>query len=215
MEMKNLFIVTGGILTESLIAKIQDDDLIIGVDRGAEWLMNHGCIPHYIVGDFDSANPSFLENIKGEYGDRIQVFPTEKDETDTELAMRYAISMDPKSITMIGAIGTRLDHVLANIHVLLQAAKQNIPSQIYGTNNRIQLILPNKTLQLQKSEYKYVSLLPFTEFVDGIELLGFKYQLSNATMQAGIPYGISNELINEKGVISIKNGILLVIESKD
>ncbi|WP_339063419.1 thiamine diphosphokinase [Tepidibacillus marianensis] len=215
MADKNLYIVSGGILTERLISLIQEEDIIIGVDRGAEWLMEHGKVPHYIVGDFDSANPSFLESAKEKYGDRIQIFPSEKDETDTELAIHSAISLHPKSITVVGAIGTRLDHVLANIHVLLQAEQQNIPSQIYGTNNRIRLVLPNRTLQLQKGEYKYVSLLPLTENVQGIEISGFKYKLSQATMQIGTPYGISNELINDAGIISIGKGILLVIESKD
>ncbi|MFV9509921.1 thiamine diphosphokinase [Tepidibacillus sp. LV47] len=215
MEKKDIFIVSGGILTERLVSMIKEDDLIIGVDRGAEWLIEHGLSPHYIVGDFDSANSSFLEAIKEKYGDKIYRFPSEKDETDTELAVRFAISLQPKSITIIGAIGTRLDHVLANIHVLLLGERQHIPSQIYGTNNRIRLVLPDKTLYVQKGEYKYISLLPFTEKVEGISIQGFKYPLSQASMEVGQPYGISNELVDEKGTILIEKGILLVIESKD
>ncbi|TCS84348.1 thiamine diphosphokinase [Tepidibacillus fermentans] len=215
MEKKDIFIVSGGILTERLVSMIKEDDLIIGVDRGAEWIIQHGRIPHYIIGDFDSANSSFLETIKEQYGDKVQIFPSEKDETDTELAIRFAISLLPTSITIIGAIGTRLDHVLANIHVLLQAERQQIPSQIFGTNNRIRIVLPNKTLLVQKGEYKYTSLIPFTEKVEGISIKGFKYPLSHATMEVGFPYGISNELISEQGTISIEKGILLVIESRD
>lgn len=217
MENKEqVYIFTGGILTNSMLPS---DDLketvIIGVDRGAEWLMESGVVPDYFIGDFDSVSPEFLAAINDNYTDRINQYRSEKDETDTELAMRLAISLKPNRIFIYGAIGTRLDHVIANIHLLLKAEEEDIQSMIIGTNNRIRLLLPNRKKLIEKSDFKYVSLLPFSEEIVGINITGFKYPLCNASMKQGNPYGISNEIIETTGCISIDEGVLLIIESKD
>lgn len=217
MEIKeHVFIFTGGLLTREILPSVElSESIIIGVDRGAEWLIENGIVPDYFVGDFDSVSPAFFTAVKENYPERIKQYKSEKDETDTELAMRLAISLKPEKIFIYGAIGTRLDHVIANIHLLLKAEEENIQSMIIGTNNRIQLLLPNKSKLITKSNFKYVSLLPFSEEIHGINLSGFKYPLSNATMKQGNPYGVSNELIEDLGIISIEEGILLIIESKD
>ena len=213
---QEIFIVTGGILTEKIIPLINGHkDIIIGVDKGAQWLIDHKIIPDYFIGDFDSVTASFLESIKEKYPDRLMVSPDEKDETDTELALSLALSLKPKKITILGGIGSRLDHVIANIHLLLQSEKQNIQCAIIGTSNRIQVLLPEQSKKINKSDFRYISLIPFSEKVEGINLNGFKFPLKDAEMEIGHPFGISNELINFFGTISIKKGILLIIESKD
>lgn len=217
MERKGqVSIFTGGILTKAMLPFVElNEAIIIGVDRGAEWLMENRIIPDYFIGDFDSVSPDFLAVIKENYPERINQYKSEKDETDTELAIRLAISLNPEKIFIYGAIGTRLDHVIANIHLLLKAEEENIQSMLIGTNNRIHLLLPNRNKMIERSNFKYVSLLPFTEEINGINLSGFKYPLHNAIMKLGNPYGISNELIEPIGSISIEEGILLIIESKD
>ncbi len=213
---QDVVIVTGGSLSESFL---QTNDckgsVLIGVDRGAEWLLDHDIVPDYFIGDFDSADANFLNKIKKDYADRIFLFSNEKDETDTELGMRLAIALQPKSITLFGGIGTRLDHTIGNIHILLQAEKVNIPAILVGENNRIQLILAKQVKKVKKSNYPYVSFIPFTEQVEGITITGFKYSLNKGIMHIGTPFGISNELIEPVGTISVEKGILLIIESKD
>lgn len=211
-----VYIFTGGLLTEHLLSAYEiEKGMIIGVDRGAEWLMKRGVVPEYFVGDFDSVEADFIESLKKEYPDRLRLSIPEKDETDTELAIRLAIKLKPEKIIIFGAIGTRLDHVIANIHILMQAEKANIPSQIIGASNRIQLLMAGQTKVVEKSDFPYVSLLPFSETVKGLTIKGFKYPLNNSEMRIGVPLGISNELIEAYGTISIEEGILLIIESKD
>lgn len=214
MVEKIIYIVTGGWLTDDIIEVIDRNQIIIGADRGAEKLMEKGITCDYIVGDFDSTTPVFLEKVK-DIQDRVQIYSSEKDETDTELAIRLALSLKPTKVILLGATGTRLDHVLGNIQLLLQIEKHGVKGIIIGRHNRIQILLPNKNISIEKSTYKYVSFLPFSEEVDGIMANGFKYPLHQARMELGAPYGISNEIVSEKGTISIKTGILLVIESKD
>lgn len=212
---KKAIIFTGGILTKNILSFLKSDEIIIGVDRGAEWLMENDVIPDYFVGDFDSTNPDFLDKIKKYYPERVSISDTRKDETDTDLAVKLAVELNVAEILILGGIGTRLDHVIANIHTLLQAEEKNIPSIIWGSSNRMQLIIPGKKKTFQKSEYRYISLLPLSGEVSGINLEGFMYPLENALMKVGQPYGISNQLIEEIGTISVDEGILLVIESKD
>jgi len=213
--MGKVYIITGGRITEHLTPDHFKDGVVIGVDRGAEWLIHQQIIPDYFIGDFDSAQTNFLEKIKKDFPDRILSFPSEKDETDTELAMKFAISLKPTEILLIGGTGTRLDHTLANIHVLLQAEQKQIPALMLDKHNRIQLLLPKQKKVIEKSDFRYVSILPLSEYVEGITLIGFKYPLHQATMKTGIPIGVSNELIATNGTISIEKGILLIIESKD
>lgn len=213
---EQIYIFTGGLLTKAMLSSANlNQAVIIGVDRGAEWLMENGIIPDYFIGDFDSVSNTFLVSIRDKYADRINQYRSEKNETDTELAMRLAISLKPDKVFIYGAIGTRLDHVIANIHLLLKAEEEGIVSMIIGSNNRIQLLLPYRNKLIEKSEFNYVSLLPFSEEVNGIYLSGFKYPLHNATMKHGNPYGVSNEIIESNGSISIDEGILLIVESKD
>lgn len=212
----DIYIFTGGIIDEKNINIIDfNNKIIIGVDRGIDWLLNQNLIPDYFVGDFDSITDLTLEMINNKYGDRVKRFPSEKDETDTELALLLAISLRPKEVTIIGGTGSRLDHVFANINLLLKAEKEDINCIILDCNNRIQLLLPNKIKEIQESNYTYVSLLAFSDRVKGINIKGFKYPLIDSEMRIGFQYGISNELINKKGTIEINEGILLIIESKD
>jgi len=215
-EKKSAYIFTGGLLTKTILSNVNlNEGIVIGVDRGGEWLMENQIIADYFVGDFDSASSFFYSKIKEKYPDKLYLSSTEKDETDTELAMRLAVSQNPKNIILFGGIGTRLDHVIANIHTLIYAEENNVPTIMVGSSNRIQLILPNIKKVVEKSEFTYTSLLPLTENVEGIKIDGFKYPIQGKSMRIGSPYGISNELIEKYGTISIEQGILLVIESKD
>ncbi|OEG00337.1 thiamine diphosphokinase [Vulcanibacillus modesticaldus] len=215
-RLKNVYIFTGGTLTDEMLSYNNlDEGIIIGVDRGVDWLINHGITPDYFVGDFDSIDIVLLERIKKYYSNKVKIYPSEKDETDTELAMQLAISLKPQNIIIFGGTGSRLDHVIANVHILLQAERNDISSVIYGTNNRIRVLLSGKSKKIMKSHFSYVSIFPFTEVVAGVTLEGFKYPLVKGVMKIGFPYGVSNEIVEDNGTISLDTGILLIIESKD
>lgn len=216
-RVETVYIFTGGNLNSVDLDELifNESDCLIGLDKGAEWLILNNKIPHYILGDFDSAKDDFLIKAKAQFGDRVVTFPSEKDETDTELGVRYAISLEPQEIIIYGGTGTRLDHVLANIHLLLQAAKKNIRCSLIDQHNKIQLLLAKQKITIKKSKFDYVSLVPFSDKVTGIYVDGFKYPIINGSMEKGVPYGISNELKDDLGIISIETGILLIMESRD
>ena len=188
---------------------------IIAGDRGLEALYQLKIIPNHVVGDFDSVSPEILEFYKRQPQIIFHTFNSEKDNTDTDIALKLAIQMKSSKITILGALGKRMDHALANIHILKDALEANIPCQIIDKHNRIYLI--NKQVELEKDKVygKYISLVPLTSTVEGLTLTGFKYPLNKYNLPIGTSLGISNEMIEDIAHIEMEKGILIVIESKD
>ena len=139
----------------------------------------------------------------------------EKDNTDTDIALKLAIQLKSSNITIMGALGKRMDHALANIHILKETLEVGIPCEIRDSYNKIYLIKDNITLTKNNTYGKYISLIPLTTTVEGITLKGFKYPLNNACLSIGLSLGVSNEIVEEVATIELKEGILIVIESKD
>lgn len=143
----------------------------------------------------------------------ISCDPVNKDLTDTELAYVIAMDRQPAEIIMMGVTGTRMDHTLANIQMMLRGLQHQIPSAIYDTHNYI--TLTGSSSVIQERGFTYVSLIPLTPEVTGISLNGFMYPLDNATLRMGQSLGISNRLIQPKGTVRIESGLLLIIQSRD
>lgn len=122
--------------------------------------------------------------------------------------------MGSLDITIIGAIGTRIDHTLANIHILKEAMEKNIKVKIINENNEIELI--DKYIKIGKdNNFKYISIIPLTTEVTGITIKGMKYPLKDYTLSIGNSLGVSNEQIDKTATIEIKQGILIIIKSRD
>jgi thiamine pyrophosphokinase len=186
-------------------------DLIICADGGAKHLRKMGILPHVIIGDLDSISlqdKSFFEN----NNIKIIKHPVDKDSTDTELAVDYAIEQKAHGVTLIGATGSRLDHTLANIFLLKKITEKKIKCRIIDDNNEIFLVTDKITLKKTNS---FLSLIPLTEKTKGVTTTGLMYELNNAEIKFGTSLGISNQIINKKASISLKKGILCVIKSKD
>ncbi|MEK3781139.1 thiamine diphosphokinase [Paenibacillus sp. FSL R5-0810] len=206
-------IFTGGELSAQFLEEIRSGDFIIGADRGALFLIEHGIKPDLSVGDFDSITPEEMAKVQAMSGKIIECDPIDKNLTDTELAFDLALEQSPESILIMGASGTRLDHTLANIHMLIRGLQHHIPCSILDKNNYI--TLTGSSCVVEDRGFKYVSLLPLTTEVTGIELEGFEYPLHNASLRMGQSLGVSNRLSQEKGIVHIEGGLLLIIQSKD
>lgn len=211
--MKTL-IISGGSVTKKILNKILQQgnfDNIIAADRGLEILNECKITPNYIIGDFDSVNIKLVNK----YPDsKIIKLNPEKDFTDTHMAIKLAIEIKSTEILILGAIGTRIDHTIANIHVLKECLQKGIKCQILDDNNKIFLIEEDTIIKLE-DQYKYISLIPLTTQVKGVTLTGFKYSLKNATLKTGESIGISNEQLSNEAKVELKSGILICIKSKD
>lgn len=214
----NTLIVAGGEISLTFLKKYcfeRKPEIIIAVDKGLEALNKLSIVPNHIVGDLDSVEDTVLDFYKSNPNITIHEYLPEKDYTDTDIALNLAISLHSSHITIIGALGKRMDHALANIHILTMALEKNIPCEILDMNNRIYLINNIHTIEKTRAYGKYISLIPFTSTVEGLTLTGFKYPLNNYPLTIGKSLGISNEIMDDMATIRFKNGILIVIESKD
>lgn len=172
-------------------------------------------IPNHVVGDFDSVDAEILKFYQNKSQVIFHKYNPEKDNTDTDIALQLAIQLNSSDVTIIGALGKRMDHALSNIHILNYALEAKIPCQIVDTYNKIYLVKNNITLYKNKIYGKYISLIPLTSTVEGLTLTGFKYLLNNDSLAIGKSLGVSNEIVEDVARIELKEGILIVIESRD
>lgn len=212
----NTLIITGGAINEDFLKSYllnNKFDIVIAVDKGLETVDKLQIEPNYIIGDFDSVNEKILNKYKNT-NIPITYLKPEKDFTDTHMGLKKSIEIGSNDVTIIGAIGTRLDHVLANIHILKEALNNNIQAKLVNENNQIMLI-EGKNVINKNNDYKYLSIIPLTTEIKGVTLKGLKYLLENANLNIGESIGVSNEQINNTATIEINEGIAILTFSKD
>ena len=186
---------------------IENSNLIICADGAAKYLMYLNMYPDLLVGDFDSIDEKTLRWAKRN-NIEIRQFPREKDMTDTELAVEFALKRNPKKITIIGAMGSRLDHSLSNIMLLYKIYKKGVDGAVVDELNYV--AITRDVLRMRCQIGQTVSIIPIGGNAEGVTLKGLKYSLVDYNIEMGSSLGISNKSVAEEVVISIKNGTLLV-----
>lgn len=211
--MRAVIITNGFISSYSYLRELINlNDLIICADGGSEHALKAGITPNVIVGDLDSASPETVAVFKEQDIPFIE-YPTVKDKTDTELAIDYAVAKGYNEILLLGCFGSRVDHTLANIMLLASLAQKGIKVRAVDENNDLYVCLDNVEILGEPGDY--VSLIPLTAEVIGVTTHNLAYKLENATLSLGSTLPLSNRLSQTKGIVEIKDGILLVIKAKD
>lgn len=223
--MHHVLIVTGGHLNidfAKAYSKTLSIDRVFAVDKGLEYVDCMGLVPDYIVGDFDTVDKKLLAAYEkritaGELPAYLERYPAKKDATDTELAVMEAIKERAGQITILAATGNRIDHMLANLGLLLQAAEENIECHIVDETNRIRLLQAGKCCRIEKRNQfgLYLSLIPISPVIKGLTITGVMYPLNNKTVRQGSSLTVSNQIQEEAAMITCTEGELLVIESRD
>lgn len=215
--MRGLIITGGNIRDEFACEKIKTGgyDMIMAADSGMDFLYRNHLTPDIIVGDFDSVDHDALDFFKEDNRIEFCRLNPEKDDTDTEYAIRDALSRGITQLTILGGTGSRIDHVLGNISLLGIGLEENVEIELVDEHNRVRMI--DKPLSIRKDEQfgRFVSLIPYTGSVEHVTLTGFKYTLDDYTMGGFNSLGVSNEITEEVAHIEFSSGILLVIESVD
>lgn len=207
MFQKRIIIFANGELPnkEKARALLREDDFIIAADGGTRHAIELGRTPNIIIGDLDSLpvnlEPSTL-NIE------LMQFPADKNETDLELAIQHALTLNPQEIIIIGALGGRLDQTLGNIALIsnLQPATCNLKLN----DGLEEVFFCHDHAEVNGAAGDIVSLIPWQGEVTGILTHGLKWVLQNETLYPHKTRGISNEMTGETATIKIKSGLLLV-----
>lgn len=207
-------IISGGTApSERLLRKyISKVDYIIAADKGNECLYRYGILPDLIVGDFDSAKKEVIDEMKKQVKEFLE-FPPEKDYTDTEIAIIEALKRGAKKIYLFGGIGSRVDHALGNIGLMLTTKEKGADLEIIDDNNR--LYLGNKNMVLHGEPGENISFHALSDIVKNLKIIGAKYTLDGYDMRLLDPRAICNEFINKPIEISYDDGKLLILHSFD
>lgn len=209
---KIVTIVAGGQLHKKFLPQIREADVVIGVDRGALWLLKQNVMPHIAIGDFDSVTPVEKRRIHDHAKTYIE-YESQKDATDLELAVEEAIRMRPREVRIFGVLGIRFDHALTAIHMLLKLVSHNIYGEIVDNFNKIHIV--RHQLRLNKpSDFRYVSIIPLSVCAT-ITLRGFTYNVVRHVFIAGSSLGVSNEILGSSATIWVHKGYVLAIQSRD
>lgn len=181
------------------------DDFVIAADGGYAALMALGVTPNLVVGDFDS-----LGYVP--HGEEVIQHPVMKDDTDMMLAVKLGLQRGYRNFVMLGSVGGRLDHTLANLQTLLYLAEHDARGVLYGENTVITAVR-NDTLTV--SGTGTISVFCLSGEAKGVTEEGLLYSLSDATMVSGYPIGVSNEFLDSPGKISVRDGSLIVLWSAE
>lgn len=180
-------------------------DYLIGVDKGAYNAFKDGIKLDYAIGDFDSITLNQLTELSQSI--KIKKLNPIKDLTDTEEALDYAMSLS-NDITILGGIdGNRIEHLIANLNLF------NKCNHLQIINKYSKIFILDKSYTIKDDEYKFYSFFWY-EGSPCISLKGFKYELNNYLLAPHDSLCISNEII-DNGSIDIKNGKILVIQTKN
>lgn len=189
---------------------------LIAADKGLEFFLGAGILPDRAVGDFDSLSFEGRQFLNEAQGMEILRLKPEKDDSDTQSAVNAAIAKGAKEIVLLGALGSRLDHVMANIGLLSLGKELGVRVSIADANNWITLVESGTVLRRDEQFGNFVSFFPVGGEVSGLELKGFKYPLMGHQLKpsdSGLT--VSNEITEETAEVVFSDGTLLMIMSKD
>lgn len=185
-------------------------DLVIAADGGAANARRLGLRPSAIIGDMDSIDSADRAELEAA-GRQFITHPVNKDATDLELALRYAVEQGAEAITLVGATGGRPDQTLANIFLLTLPFLDNVAVDVIGAG--WEAFRVRSTVQFSGQPGDAVSLLPLTPKVTGVTTAGLFWPLDNATLHFGSTLSVSNAMTDTIAQVGLRDGVLLVVHS--
>lgn len=185
-------------------------DLILCADGGLLQALDANLVPNAVIGDMDSLEEAGFDRKRLPDGVLWIQAPREKDVTDTALCMEYAQKNGCDEIVIVGGLGGRLDHTLANLQNMVGFSHKGIHVSLLDQSNQV-YILTDHTLTLSPQPGYAVSILSWTPVSSGVTLTGFAYPLTNATLTQDDPLGVSNEITGTQATVQVRHGTLLII----
>ncbi len=200
-------IIFGAGVYDNTAADIQNGDFVIAADAGYEKCKELNIKPDIIIGDFDSSKQI-------PQGENIIRLPVKKDVTDLFAAAEEGLKSDCDEFHIYGGLGGRPDHSFANYSLIVSLAKKDKKAFLYGENFIITAI-KDTNLRIQAKKGATVSVFSWTEKSEGVSLSGLEYELKNGVLERDFALGVSNSITDTTAEISVKNGILLIMQENN
>lgn len=192
-----------------IYSNIPSHAMMIGVDGGTNVMDRLQIKPNLIIGDMDSIQLEVLSRY--EESTTILRYPTEKNETDCELAIRWCIENGISEVIILNALTGRVDHILGMLQNLLYAKQNGMKAQIVSGDQKI-LFLDND-YSFHEEPGTRISLIPFSSIVSGVLTYGLEYPLRGEDLFQEQSRGISNVVLQGTARIQHTSGELLLIIS--
>jgi thiamine pyrophosphokinase len=189
-------------------------ETVIAADGGALALERWGITPQMVVGDLDSLGFEKANDL-GKRGAKVIPFPAEKDQSDLELAMRYALETGADDIVLVGVFGGRVDHLLANAMLLADPVYRRRGVRAVHGRTQVRAVYANERVAIESPVGTTVTLLPVRGDASGVRTHGLRYSLAVETLQFGRSRGLSNVVSSLPAWVSIDQGVLLLIEERE
>lgn len=191
---------------DGLAEPIARDDYILAADGGLTHVQTLGLEPHGIIGDFDSL---------GYIPQGATLFPVEKDDTDSMLAVRQGLKLGYDRFILYGSLdGPRLDHTLANFQTLQFLADHGAQGYLVG-QRYLATVIKNSAISFPDTAQGIISVFCLGKDAKGVSISGLQYSLENGSLTAGFPLGVSNHFMKKPSRIQVNNGSLLILWDKE
>ena len=185
------------------------DAFVIAADSGARYALDAGRHVDLAVGDFDSVDPQTMAALE-RAGTLIERHPAAKDQTDLALALDLAVRQaDGGQVVVVGGGGGRLDHALANLLLLADGAYASAQVEARIGAARVFVVRGRRSFTGEPSEL--VSLIAVNGPARGVSTEGLLFALHDADMPPGSSWGVSNQLLETRGAVEVREGVLLVV----
>lgn len=189
---------------------VDKEDFIICADGGVEYALKAGYVPDIVIGDLDSISKESESKLKRQKVEFVK-HPKDKDESDGELVISYAVDQGFKKIIIFGLLGKRLDHVITNILSLTV----NHDCDIRFVEGNQEIFVISEYAEIKGKVGNRLSLIPIAGDVEGVMTKGLKFSLKNETLKFGYSRGISNAFIDQSVKVKVQKGCLLAIHGRD
>tara|TARA_B100001564_G_C20537021_1_gene622524 strand:- start:329 stop:982 length:654 start_codon:yes stop_codon:yes gene_type:complete len=203
-------IINGGPCPENRVLDyLPKFDLVLAVDSGFDNAISLGIVPDVVIGDLDSISAKGLETAEKQSIEIIS-FPEDKDKSDLELAIFHA-SRSCTAVTIVDSGGGRVDHLWGVFTAMASSVTLMITCEAFIGSSFVKVV--RDAHEVKPLATNLVSIFAFGGVAEGVSLSGFRWNLSHETLNPGSTRGLSNEIVEGLGNISVQKGVLLVIQS--
>jgi thiamine pyrophosphokinase len=199
----------GGDAPTPIAADLAAAPIVIAADSGVAHALALGLTVDLVIGDLDSAEPDDVERAIAA-GARVDRHPADKDATDLELALDAARELGATEVTVLGAGGGRLDHLLANLLLVTHDAYADLVIDAALHDARVSVVRSARTLTGPVGSI--VTLLPVGGPARGVTTTGLRWHLTDAELTAASTRGVSNEIVTSPATVRLRRGVLLAIQ---
>ena len=199
----------GGPASRQALAELEDAT-VIAADGGALHAVALGLSVRALIGDLDSTPPALVEQLAAD-GTAIIRHPPEKDETDLELCLSWALERGYRYLRILAALGGRVDQCLGNVLLLAAPVLRDCDVAIVSGDEILRVHHPGRH-QFHGAVNDRLSFIPLTHDAQGIRTSGLRYPLVDETLHMSRGRGISNEFCGTQAEMSFEEGILLSVQ---